>query len=750
MLNNLKIGKKLALGFGSILALLSVIVIISVVALLLQRAGHTNVNDYPNTQYNLIKNVELELQDIKRLIALSALHTGNLPVLDTIEQETAASRQSIVNNIEEIRSSFKSDSILSDYNREEWLHQLHRLENLIYIYIDGYADIILYLARLGHQSVALNLIITADSALAETVDNEFMAFYSNIIGHLNDSHAQITSSSQRIMAGVIILALVVIVLGMTLSTYITRSVAGPASEVVEAISNVAQGNLDVDINCTSNDEMGILAKSAQTLINTLNLLIKDMDNMANEHEKGEIDTFINSSKFSGEYETVANKINRMIESALATQNKVVGTFIEIANGNFDADMEKLPGKKALLNDAVNDMRSHISDVSYGINKLIKAAAKGELSIRIDETKYSGGWKEIMHSLNAFAEAVDKPIGEIKDVMTRLGDEGMLDKRLEGDYQGDFLAIKTVVNETMDSLSGLVGDLSRILNAIADGDLTVQNDKKYPGDFTPASDAMSRITGKLHETMANVSSAAAQVLAGTHLISNSSLNLAHGSSEQASSVEELNTTIELIASQTKQNVSDAQEANVLSQKSNQNAKDGNDSTQVMYDSMMKIKDSSINISQIIKTIQDIAFQTNLLALNATVEAAHAGEHGKGFSIVAEEVRNLAERTRIAAAESTELIKVSLVQVDNGESIASRTVDSLSEIVSSVDSVLQISENIASSSAELETAVVTMSSSVHQISDVVQQNVSVSEEAAATAEQLNSQAEMLKELVSYFKL
>jgi methyl-accepting chemotaxis protein len=175
------------------------------------------------------------------------------------------------------------------------------------------------------------------------------------------------------------------------------------------------------------------------------------------------------------------------------------------------------------------------------------------------------------------------------------------------------------------------------------------------EFDIMGKALEELVSKFHDLTASIISASDQVASGANLVSNSSMVLSQGATEQASSVEQLTASLQEIASQTTMNANNAQKANELVQNARSDAETGNSQMKDMLNAMEDISTSSSSINKLIKVIDDIAFQTNILALNAAVEAARAGQHGKGFAVVAEEVRNLAAKSAQAAKETTDLIE-----------------------------------------------------------------------------------------------
>jgi len=318
------------------------------------------------------------------------------------------------------------------------------------------------------------------------------------------------------------------------------------------------------------------------------------------------------------------------------------------------------------------------------------------------------------------------------------------------YSGMFKDMGDSFNTAMDDVGSYIDEISKDLIAISQGDLTTEITREYVGDFSNIKESLNKISTTLHKTMSEISAASEHVLAGASQISISANDLADGAHEQANSVEELTATIEIISQQTRQNADNAVHANDLSGKSSHNAQEGNEAMKQMVDAMTRIKESSADISKIVKTIQDIAFQTNLLALNASVEAARAGEHGRGFSVVADEVRNLAGRSQQSASDTTAIVDEDTKFVMQGMEAASRVVASFDTIASNINEVSQSISHIADIANEQLDSIQNVNNMVSEINNVVMTTSATSEEAAAASLELSSQADALKAKAAFFKL
>jgi methyl-accepting chemotaxis protein len=202
----------------------------------------------------------------------------------------------------------------------------------------------------------------------------------------------------------------------------------------------------------------------------------------------------------------------------------------------------------------------------------------------------------------------------------------------------------------------------------------------------------------------------------------------------------------MASMTKRNAEAAHAAKSLADEARQTADTGARDMETMKTAMGAIKASSSEISKIIKTIDEIAFQTNILALNAAVEAARAGEAGLGFAVVAEEVRNLAQRSAQAARETADKISDSGTKSEQGVRISEKMATNLAGIVERTRRLNEMIAEIAQASNEQSQGIAQINTAVNHMDKVTQSNAALAEETASSSEELRIQAEQVKQAVA----
>ncbi len=343
-----------------------------------------------------------------------------------------------------------------------------------------------------------------------------------------------------------------------------------------------------------------------------------------------------------------------------------------------------------------------------------------------------------------------PVDSVTKRLVKLA-RGDLQTPVEIIDTGDELAIlSSNLNDTIQSLNLYISDINRVLSQLSAGNLDIQTEASFAGDFVSLQESLDTIVCSLNETMTQMNSAADLVADHSDGSSQGAKDLADRTTDQASVLEELTAGIASISEQVKLTADNAVQANERSIEAEKNVKICNGQMQSMIQAMADIKSGSSKISDIIKNIEDIAEQTNLLSLNAAIEAARAGEAGRGFSVVAEEVRSLAEESAKAAQNTAKLIMKSIETVENGTSIVNETASSLTQVVNNTSEITSIISQIADAAREQAAAIDQINTGFEQMSDAVATNSMSAQESASSSEELAEQAQNLKGLIGRFSL
>ncbi len=348
-----------------------------------------------------------------------------------------------------------------------------------------------------------------------------------------------------------------------------------------------------------------------------------------------------------------------------------------------------------------------------------------------------------------------PLREITRVAQRLerGDLGLAaneDIRVRVHSNDEVGILGQIFEKTIRQMQCYIGEISDVLGAIAEGDLTLNARQNYTGDFQSIRQSLDRIHAALNSTMGKIAASTGQVSTGADQMSGTAQTLAQGTTQQASAVEEVSATVIGISESARQTSAAAEEVGESVNEVGKKLGTSMDYVKELNTAMVNISDSSEKISTIISTIESIAFQINILALNAAVEAARAGVAGKGFAVVAEEVRSLAAKSDEAAKATKELIERSITTVADGSKAMNRVTQALEQTNQIAEDVTVKMTSVVEAVEKQTVAIAQVNVGIEQISAVVQANSATSEECAAVSEELSSQATILRNLTDSFQL
>ena len=480
--------------------------------------------------------------------------------------------------------------------------------------------------------------------------------------------------------------------------------AAPFNVSAEYVDRISKGDIPEKITDEYKGDFNEIKNNLNQCIDVMNGLLEETGTLVQATKDGKLQTRGNAEQFAGGWGELVGGVNTLIDAFVGPINVTAEYVDRISKGDIP---EKISDEyKGDFNEIKNNLNQLI-EVANGLleetDNLIQAAQVGMLDARGDAEKFAGGWGKLVAGMNKLLDAIVDPLNAATAALQAMADRDFT-KPVEGDYAGEFAALKDNINAVVRNVS----------------------------------DAMGQIT-----------ESAAQFNEGSRVIAESSQTLASGAQEQSSSVEQITASIEELSRSVEGVKENSHAADKVSKETNQLADQGGQAVRKSAEAMEQIKTSSDQIAEIIQVIADIASQTNLLALNAAIEAARAGEHGMGFAVVADEVRKLAERSNQAAGEISSLIKESGNRVQEGGQLSQETEESLKKIVAGVEATTAKIGEIATATVQQASNAEEVSKAIQGVAEVTEQSAAGSEQMASSSEELGAQAAALKELVSRFK-
>ena len=447
-------------------------------------------------------------------------------------------------------------------------------------------------------------------------------------------------------------------------------------------------------------------------------------------------------------------IGRLVSLSSVCINNLSEGSEQLAEGNLNVDIktgtkhldintkDEIGALAGYINSVITKTQATVASVEKAVaaikdtvkesTQLVDAAVNGRLSVRGNADKFKGSYKELITGLNNTFEAVVYPIEESSRVLARLG-QGDLTARMDGEYKGDFVLLKESINKLGNDFGNTIAEVIEAVSATASASTQISSStEEMAAGVQEQSSQTTEVAGAVEEMTKTIIETASNSTAAAETAKNSGKVAKDGGAVVLETVEGMNRIAEVVNS--------------------------------AAGTVKELGKSSDQIGEIVQVIDDIADQTNLLALNAAIEAARAGEQGRGFAVVADEVRKLAERTTKATKEiatmikqiqkdtqgAVESIEAGTVEVEKGKELAGRAGSALNEIIEGSNKVVDMVNQVAAAGEQQSTTAEQISRNIESINSVAQETAAGVQQIARAAEDLNRLTENLQNLVSRFKI
>ena len=749
---NLRIRLKLFICFGFALALMLVLIVYAVSQQGYVRSRFRTITDSTMMQSIELLNAQIAAENIRRATAAATAHSAveNVGAIQSASTELTANYNEAMHRLDAFNEVTRRNELYTPHQVTASINASNILRDTITNYYRNISRPVIEYALAGDIESALALV-----GEGAPIIHEMLAQLETLRNSVRDSrgeHVAYVHDTVNTTITYLIILCVLIFFGILILAYaVSLVISKPINNLVKISKEVANGNININIDRSriTKDEVGELMGAVYMIVDVIKQIVADLENLSYEFiDTGDIEYRMDTGKYKNVFKDVMDKTNYLVESEVKQILPMLHALDSLSKGDFEVQVDDLPGKKVIMTQTLRGITGKLKELDKDIFNLASKARLGDLTVRIDTGKFSGNWATLTAKLNELLCAVDEPITAIEQnvVLISEGDFTLL----EGEFHGRFKGFQDVCNIVNTSTENYIEEISQILQSIAKGDLDVELKQNYIGSYAPIEKAINTILENLNQTLSDIQSTAEQITFAAGEIASNAMDLANGAVKQTASIEELKNSLVLVHEKATQASNNAVSASESTARTRESVSTGNKAVSSMADTMNKIKISSENIAKIIDVISNIAFQTNLLALNASVEAARAGDHGKGFSVVADEVRSLAGRSQQSSKETADIVGEDLNQVADGLKITGSVVASFETISNNIGEISKLISDILADSSEQLESISIINASVSEITEVVSESSATTEESASAAQELSSQAEMLKKKIAFFKL